>query len=133
MTQNETHLDSNDLTPRQQAAIPHIAAHATLSDGAEAADISRSTLHRWMNDDKFRIELTRMREEASELAFAELQGLMLDGITILGQAMHEDHERNRLTAAKIAINTGIRAHDSRIMRKRLDVIEDGLSNLKAQR
>ena len=133
MRQNETHQDATPLSHRQQVALPHIAAHNTFSAGAEAADIGRATLSRWMNDDKFRIELTRMRQEASDLAFVELQRLMLKSIGVLDDYLDEAHDSTRLNAVRIALSSGIRANDSRILKKRLDVLEDGLSNLKAQR
>ena len=133
MQQNATHQDGTPLSHRQQVAIPHIAAHNTFTAGAEAADISRVTLHRWMNDDRFRIEVTRMRQEASDLAFVELQRLMLKSIGILDDCLDETHDGTRLNAVRIALSSGIRANDSRILKKRLDIIEDGLSNLKAQR
>jgi hypothetical protein len=133
MDTNGQHQDVRDLTPRQQAALPHLASNPTMAAGVEAAAIGRTTLTRWMNDDKFRIELTRMRQDASDLAFAELQALMLEGMEVLAESMRGDHQPTRLSATKIAINSGIRANDSRLLRKRLDIIEDGLSNLKAQR
>jgi hypothetical protein len=133
MIQNDTHQDATPLSNRQQAAIPHIAASNTLTAGAEAADISRVTLQRWMSDDLFRIEVTRMRQEASDLAFVELQRLMLKSIGILDEYLDEAHDNSRLNAVRIALSSGIRANDSRILKKRLDVLEDGLSNLKAQR
>jgi hypothetical protein len=134
MRQNETHQGETPLSQRQQVALPHIAAHNTFSAGAEAADIGRATLSRWMNDDKFRIELTRMRQEASDLAFVELQRLMLKSIGILDDCLDDEaHDGTRLNAVRIALSSGIRANDSRILKKRLDIIEDGISNLKAQR
>ncbi len=74
-----------------------------------------------------------MRQEASDLAFVELQRLMLKSIGILDDCLDETHDGTRLNAVRIALSSGIRANDSRILKKRLDIIEDGLSNLKAQR
>ena len=46
-----------ELTWKQELAMPHILAAQSERDGARAAQISRNTLQRWMDNPSFRAEL----------------------------------------------------------------------------
>ena len=73
-------LFPRELSDRQVAALPYLAAASTNEEGARMAEISISTLTRWRQDSVFRDELRRLREDAANLAFAELNGLALKSI-----------------------------------------------------
>ena len=87
MHQKAPEKNPSSLSLRQQTALPVIAASRTLTQAANDANINRTTLRRWMEDDKFREELVRLREEAAELARSELQELMLHSVGVLADAM----------------------------------------------
>ena len=74
-----------------------------MSEAARRADVSRSSLYRWIEDDEFRRELERQRNEALELAHVELKGLMCKATQVLGEAMDNDNPFLRLRAAQIAL------------------------------
>ncbi len=102
MRQNDTEKTTS-LTDRQLAALPHIAASSTLSRGAHAADVSRATLYRWLQDDSFRHALDRLQSEAADFAKSELQALMLKGMLVLSQAMEDPSADIRLRAARATL------------------------------
>ena len=89
MEQNET-TEETSLTEKQLAALPYLLAAPSLSEGARLADVGRTTLYRWMNDDRFRSELESLRAEAARLAHSELRGLMLKGTLILAESMEDE-------------------------------------------
>ena len=64
MQQKATENRKIALTPKQTLALPYIAATDSLTAGAKAARINRTTLHRWMHDPVFRAELERVRKDA---------------------------------------------------------------------
>ena len=131
MDQNDAHF-SNNLTARQSLALPHVAFASSDTAGATLAHIGRSTLRRWMHDDQFRSELQRMRNEAANLAHVELQGLMLKSVLVLAGALDDPDQAARLRAARTALHVALRAEETRALHKRLDVLDDALSLLKAQ-
>ncbi len=54
------------LTPKQMLAFPYIVSASSLRQAAEAAQIGRNTLTRWMQDPRFRAEVERAREEVAD-------------------------------------------------------------------
>ena len=133
MEQNETDAsreadeDTVGLTDNQVAALPYLVASPSLAEGARLADIGRTTLYRWMNDDSFRTTLERLRNEAADLAHSELRGLMLKGALVLAEAMEDPNARVRVRAAHAALSIGLRAVDLKDLRQRLERLDDAFS------
>ena len=88
--------------------------------------MSRSSLYRWIEDDEFRCELERQRNEALELAHVELKGLMCKATQVLGEAMDNDNPFLRLRAAQIALTVGLKAIEVKEMQHRIELLEDAL-------
>ena len=59
-------LKTSDLTHRQQAVLPVMAAAPSLAEAARISGFNERTLRRWLDDDDFRAELTRLRQESAE-------------------------------------------------------------------
>ena len=129
MRQNETAV-AKRLTPRQMLALPYLACAPSLAAGARTAHIGRATLNRWMNDEEFRRQLKRSREQAAELAHIELQGLMLKSVLILADALDDDDPIARVRAARTTLSVALKAETSQHLQQRLDVLEEALSILK---
>ena len=125
--------DSNGLTEKQEQALPHIAFAASMRQGANRAQVDRSTLKRWMNDPHFRAELKRMRDEASSLAKAKLQGLLLKSVLVLDEALEDPDPALRQRAARVLINAALRAEETDDLRRRLDDLDDAYMMVKRQR
>ena len=104
-----------------------------MAEGAIRAHIDRSTLRRWMHDDHFRAQLQHMRDEASSLAKAKLEALMLKSVMVLDDSLEAADEALRLRAARIIVNAALRSEESRDLRHRLDVLDDALIMVKRAR
>ena len=100
-------LLESSLTERQRAALPYIAAFPNMGQAARAAGIGRSTLYRWMEDESFREEVTRLREAAAQLACVQLQGQMLTAVLVLDETMHHEDAAIRLRAARFVLKFGL--------------------------
>ena len=131
MQQNTTDSSQN-LTPKQLLALPHIASTASATEGARVANIDRSTLQRWMEDPAFRGELERMRQEAFEFALSELQGLALKGALVIAESLNDPSPSIRLSAANSALRISAGTTESRRLNKQVRVLENALSSLKQQ-
>ena len=77
MVRNGTEFENSGLSSRRQQALPIIAAAPTLAQAARSSGIGQGTPYRWLQDNRFRHELTRLRPNTAGLARYELRGLML--------------------------------------------------------
>ena len=130
MQQFPTDPEEKRLSNRQREVLPHIAASDSLAEGARRASISRTTIYKWMEDDDFRAELSRVRTEMVDLAQAEIQGLMLKAAAVIDQALDGNISPVQLRAALGAINVALKVRFGLNLERRLNRIDDALSMLK---
>ena len=116
--------DSVALTHRQITALPYLVASPSVTGGARSAGISRRTVHRWMEDDHFRAEFERLRDEALSLAQAELKGLTLKGTGVLAEMLEDPSPGIRLQAAKAAIAMGIKIDELSNIKERIERLSE---------
>lgn len=121
------------LSHRQAVALPYIASEPTLARGANAAQVARSTLTRWMREPAFRAELEHIRNNMAELAFAELEGLTLKSVIRLAQLLDSENENVAHRALKTAVATTLTIREQREFRNRIEVIENAQRMMREQR
>lgn len=121
------------LSYRQTVALPYIASEPTLARGANAAQIARSTLTRWMREPAFRAELEHIRNNMADLAFAELEGLTLKSVIRLAQLLESENENVAQRALKTAVATTLTIREQRQLRHRLDLLETTQVMMRQQR
>ena len=132
MNGNATDPTEKRLSNRQREALPHIAAADSIAEGARMADVHRATLYRWMEDDDFRAELSRVRTEMADLAQAEMQGQMLKAAAVIDQGLEGNISTVQLRAALVAINSAIKIRYGLNLERRLNRIDDALSMLRKE-
>ena len=138
MQPNATELKVSDddsdsqLTPRQALALPYITAAPSAVEGAIAANIGRTTLHRWMNDPTFRAEFELQRKAVADLAYSEFRGLALKSVLIFAELLDDPNPHVRLQAARATVRTALKVEESQDIRKRLEVLGESLGLLKDQ-
>ena len=132
MITNPTDPTEKRLSNRQQEALPHLAAADSLAEGARRASLSRTTIYKWMEDDDFRAELSRVRAEMADLAQAEIQGLMLKAAAVIDQALDGDISPVKLRAALGAINAALKVRFGLNVERRLNRIDDALYLLRRE-
>ena len=112
--------DSVALTHRQITALPYLVASPTVTEGARLAGISRRTVHRWMEDDDFRVQFEKFRDEALSLSQAELKGLTLKGTGVLAEMLEDPSSNIRLRAAQTAIAMGVKINQQSNIQKQIE-------------
>ncbi len=127
MSGNERIPEKSDLTFRQQSALPIVAASPSIAQAAGASGIGESTLRRWLEDDKFRDEITRLRQESASLARQELQGLMLRSVSVLADAMDYPDMAIRLRAARYSMSFAVQICVAEKLRSDIQVLKEALS------
>ena len=129
---NVRRIENSNLSHRQQAVLPVMASAPSLAQAARISGFSERTLRRWLDDDDFRGELTRLRQESAELARLELQGLMLRSVSVLSQAMDDPDKAIRLRAARYAMSFAVRVSETEKLKKDIQDLEDALALSNAQ-
>ena len=126
MGENGRGSKNSSLSRRQQAALPVIAATPTLAQAARYAGIAESTLYRWLEDEDFRDELTRLRQASADIAKQELQGIMLRSVSTFAEALEHPDMGIRLRAARYAMAFAVQISEVEKLRADLQTVEDSL-------
>ena len=125
--------NKNSLSPKQAAAIPHVAASPSLTAGAKAAGVGRSTLNRWINEPQFRAELERARQDVAELAYSEIQALALKCVSRLSTLLDSPNDHVSASAIRTALRLLRQIDADRNIQNRLDILDNALALIKEQR
>ena len=124
MSKNVPADENSAPTPRQQSVLPVMASTFSISEAARQAQLSPKTLHRWLKDKNFRRELARQQQEAAELARFELQGLMLESVAVLSDALRDPNPSIRLRALRIALACNSHLNEVHKLRQEIKDLED---------
>ena len=104
MSANARDSEIPGLTFRQQAVLPVMVNSPSLVEGARLSGVSERTLRRWLEDDAFRAELARRRQESADLACQALQGVLLRSVSVLAESLEDSDKAIRLRAARYAMS-----------------------------
>ncbi len=126
MKGNDRGSKNSSLSRRQQTALPIVAVAPTVAQAARSSGIGESTLYRWLNDHRFRDELTRLREESADLAKSELRGVMLRSVSVLAEALDHPDIAVRLRAARYGMSFAVQISEVEKLRADLQALEDGI-------
>ena len=121
------------LRPRQAAALPYVASESTLTRGAQAAQITRRTLTRWMNEPAFRAELERIRNNIADLAYSELEALTLKSVIRIAQLLDSDDPNVVQRASKTALSMSLSVRNQRELRRQMETLENAITLMRQQR
>ena len=79
-----------------------------------------------MDDDEFRTELKRLRDEAAELAQTEIKGMMLDATMVIRDALDDENPSVRLRAAAATLNLSLKTIHGMDVEKRINRLSDAV-------
>ena len=120
------------LTGRQRSALPEIAASPTIRDAAHNIGVSERTIYRWLEDEDFRAEFTRLRDEVVELSYQELRGLALRIVSVFAEGMEAPDLATRLRAAKYAASHTVQVQEARQIRADIQILEQAFEEWKVR-
>ena len=88
MLQNKTR---RELNPSEEMALGALLAGRTVTEAAEAANVHRSTVHRWSNDEHFRAEFNSRRTELQTAMEEQIHQLQETAVGVVeGALAHEN-------------------------------------------
>jgi hypothetical protein len=118
-----------ELTDRQRAALPIVLAAPTLKGGLDAAEVARSTWHRWLADPRFRAAWQRLQREVFTEALADLKAGSRFAVTGLLGLMGSKNEQVRLQACREVLALGLKGAEVGELTDRLEKLEAALGPL----
>ena len=128
MNENDRKIKISSRAFRQQAALPIVALAPSIAQAARDSGVAESTLRRWLQDPKFREELTQLRQETAGLAQQEFQGLLLRSATVIAQSMADPDPAIRLRAARYAAAYGTRIADAQKLHDEIRELREALDS-----
>lgn len=94
MQQNAT----PELTAAQENSLAALLAGKSITDAAQAANVDRTTVHRWLKDDHvFRAALNRRRRDLREQLQSRLMNLADKALDAVEKAISETDSKAALT------------------------------------
>ena len=129
MSENDRKIKISALAFRQQAVLPIVALSPSVAQAARDSGVAESTLRRWLQDSRFRQELTQLRQETASLAQQEFQGLLLRSATVIAQSMADPDPAIRLRAARYAASFGARIAYVQKLRDEIRELREALATL----
>ena len=132
MSHNGSTKKTPALSPRQEAALPVIAAAPTIAQAARLSKIGRRTLHRWLEDPDFRAQYAQQQRESAELAKGHLQSLALQAALQLGEVLDDPNPELRLRAARTILSFSAKFGDIQEIQAQVQALESSIPLWKAQ-
>ena len=113
------------MTPNQEKVLCALVAHGNISDAAEAAGVSRSTVERYMQDEAFSDELKARQGQVLQAVCASLRGRMGEAVAVLSSIMNDTGAATsaRIQAARSVLEYGIKVAELHDLTARVEALE----------
>jgi hypothetical protein len=115
--------DDKKFSTKQLKAIPKILAARTYDEGCKAAGISKATFYTWMQDEAFKAELERRRNELVETAFAMVTQNVEKAVSTLVALLDAADDRVKRLTANDIIATFLKQKELAEFEERIAAIE----------
>ena len=106
-------------------AIIALLHHKTVAEAANAVGIGETTLFRWLHDSAFKDAYREAKYEVVQQALSQLQRTSSEAVRVLQNIMRDNKAspHTRVTAARIILETSIKAVEIDTLEARLNVLE----------
>lgn len=118
-------MPDDSLTPKQTRAVLALLEHPTLKDAAAAAGVAESTLHRWMQQEKFKAAYMETRRAAVNQSIAHLQSATGEAVTCLRDVMKSTtaSDAAKVSAARAVLELSLKAVEIEDLAERVKQLE----------
>jgi hypothetical protein len=97
------------LPDNQRLAVEALVAGKNRTEAAEAAGVTRKTVHRWLHDPVFLAALHQAPSPAATVGTGERHARGLHALLSPAVLLHRDHPRARVLAARTVLELSARA------------------------
>jgi len=116
---------ATELRAVQELALGALLCHASVAGAAAACGISGRTIHRWLQDPKFRTALRKMQHDHVGQAHSGLQGITADAVETLREVLNnrEAPAGARVSACRATLSLAYDLIQADDMQHRIETIE----------
>ena len=100
---------SQPLSPRQIRAIPHLLRAPTIEEGCRRARVSKAAVYLWLENEAFREELRRQREQLTVIALEGLGASVVKASAVLVRLLESPKDHIKLKAAETIVRLARRS------------------------
>jgi DNA-binding transcriptional ArsR family regulator len=112
------------LSPAKRRAILALVEHGSVAQAADACNLSRQTLYRWLREPAFTRELREASGSQVEQASRRLDSLLLRAIDELERLLSSESEQQRRLAVDSILSHGVRLRELTQLEQRVRALED---------
>lgn len=112
-----------NLSNKQLMAITHIIGSTSIKEASKKADVSRSTIYKWLKNEDFKNELKRQRDVVINEALDTLKSSVTKAVKELIELIDADREEVRRLACKDIIEYTLKSIEVESIEQRLDKVE----------
>ena len=121
MRQNET-----ELTAKQTRTIEALLVCKSIETSAKKANISKSTLYRWLKDETFQSEFRKAKFSLISNAITTLQRSSTTAVNVLCEVMNNEETpaSTRVNASRIVLEQAIKCTELEDLEKKITGLEE---------
>lgn len=132
--ETERSQESETLTRRQRAVLPHLIAASSLEEGCRKARVSKTTVYVWLKERGFQAELKRLRQALVDEAFDRLKAGLTQAVDKLLELLQAEGQLGiQLRAAQTLLDQGIRAVELQDLESRIETLEQEVATNRGRR
>ena len=115
------------LSRKQEDAIAALLTYGTVRDAARACKVGEATLFRWLQIPSFHERYTIARREVLQAALTMLQSAGRAAVAALARNLKCGVPAVEVSAARVILDTAIRAHELEDVTQRIERLEQTLA------
>lgn len=125
-------MTETPLDPKQDALIIQLLQCTTVSEAAKAADVTTSTVYRWLKEEQFSKAYRDAQKRLFDVAMGHLQGGTSEAVRTLREIMTSTTapETARVTAARTVLDFARQHIGQQEIEDRIAALEAGMKNEK---
>lgn len=114
---------SDDLSDRQQRALPFLAGSPNIRDGCRKAKITTETYYRWLRQDSFSTALKAQRDSLVSDAMAKLKVNIGKAVDVLVKLLKSENDFLKRQVANDIIGHVLKYRELQEIEDRLETVE----------
>ncbi len=112
-----------ELSQRQQKAIPFLVQSSTVEGGCKEARISRETYYKWLSDPLFKDELKRQRDQVIEDALNVMKANTTKAVNALVGLLNTKNDNLKRWVANDILDHVLKAREIEDLEERVTTLE----------
>jgi hypothetical protein len=121
--------DAKGLSPRQRDVILALADARTVAGAARQAGVARSSVYVWLQDERFRAEVGRVRDLLFQEALDVVNGAMAKAVDKLVGMLEHGSSTIRLKAASELARLGMEIRERAEIESKIKELEERASRM----